>query len=95
MPAAALRPARMELKTTTEAKQLLNQAAVLDGMDLTAFVLGSAIERARKVIADHALISLTLKGQSALADLLNNSPQPTQDMKALMSLPDFPSHKAG
>lgn len=94
MHAAALRPARMELKTTTEAKQLLNQAAVLDGMDLTAFVLGSAIERAKKVIADHALISLTLKGQLALVDLLNNPPQPTQDMKALMSLPDFPARTA-
>jgi len=94
MPTAALRPARMELRTTNEAKQLLNQAAVLDGMDLTAFVLGSAIERARKVIPDHALIALTLKGQSVLADLLNNPPQPTQDMQTLMSLTDFPSRKA-
>ena len=41
----------------------------MDGVDLTAFVLGSSIERARKVIADHAVISLTKKGQMALVDL--------------------------
>ena len=94
MQAATLRQARMELKTTTDAKQLLNQAAVLDGVDLTAFVLGSAIERARKVIADHAVISLTKKGQTAFVDLLKNPPQPSEDMKALMSLPDFPLRQA-
>ncbi len=94
MQAATLRQARMELKTTTDAKQLLNQAAVLDGVDLTAFVLASSIERARKVIADHAVISLTKSGQTALVDLLKNPPQPSDDMKALMSLPDFPLRQA-
>ena len=84
----------MELKTTTDAKQLLSQAAVLDGVDLTSFVLGSAIERARKVIADHAVISLTQRGQTVLAGLLTNPPQPSEDMKVLMNLPDFPMRKA-
>jgi hypothetical protein len=39
--AATLKSARMELKTTEEAKELLSLAAALDGMDLTAFVLDS------------------------------------------------------
>jgi len=82
----------MELKTTTDARQLLSQAAGLDGVDITVFVLGSAIERARKVISDHA--SLTKRGQTVLAGLLTNPPQPSEDMKALMSLPDFPMRKA-
>jgi len=43
MQTAPLKPARMELKTTYDAKELLNQAAALDGMDLTSFVLGPAI----------------------------------------------------
>ena len=41
----------------TDMKDFLNQAAALDGLDLTSFVLGSAIEKARKVLNDHASIS--------------------------------------
>ena len=91
---ATLKQARMELKTTFDAKELLNRAAALDGMDLTSFVLGSAIERARKVVSDHALILLTKSGQAALAGLLAHPAQPTAAMNQLLSLPDFPTRKA-
>lgn len=84
----------MELKTTREAKELLGKAAILDGMDLTSFVLGPAIERARKVISEHAIISLSKKGQLALVSVLDNPPQPNEAMKELMSLPDFPGRAA-
>lgn len=94
MQTASLRQARMELKTTFEAKELLNQAATLDGMDLTSFVLGSAIERARKVVSDHALIALTKSGQATLAGLLAHPAPATEAMQQLMSLPDFPARKA-
>lgn len=94
MHTATLKPARMELKTTYDAKELLNQAAALDGMDLTSFVLGPAIEKARKVVADHAIISLTKNGQATLAGLLAKPPKPTEAMAQLMSLPDFSARKA-
>ena len=91
---AALKPARMELKTTKDAKELLGQAAILDGMDLTSVVLGPAIERARKVLADHAIISLSKKGQLALVRALDEPPQPNKAMMELMDLPDFPKRDA-
>jgi uncharacterized protein (DUF1778 family) len=94
MQTAPLKAARMELKTTHDAKELLNQAATLDGMDLTSFVLGSAIERARKVLSDHAIIALSKSGQATLAGLLAKPPKPTEAMTQLMSLPDFPARKA-
>ena len=89
MHAETLKPARMEFKTTIDAKELLSQAAILDGMDLTSFVLGPAIEHARKVLADHEIISLSKKGQLALVGVLDNPPKPSKGMKDLMSLPDF------
>jgi len=90
MVTVTLKSARMELKTTSAAKELLARAAVLDGMDITAFVLGPAIEKARAVLASHAEIALSQQGQVALAGLLGNPPAPTGDMKALMDLPDLP-----
>lgn len=86
-----LRDARMEFKTTNDMKDLLNQAAILDGMDLTSFVLGAAGEKARKVISEHATITLTQQGQATLAQILANPGKPTKAMKDLMALPDLPT----
>jgi uncharacterized protein (DUF1778 family) len=89
--AATLKSARMELKTTEEAKELLSLAAALDGMDLTAFVLGPAMDRARKVLSEHASIALTRDAQARLASLLLQPPEPTDAMRELMNLPDLPT----
>lgn len=86
-----LRDARMEFKTTADMKDLLSQAAALDGMDLTSFVLGPAIAKARKVLNEHATITLTQQGQATLARLLANPGKPTRAMKDLMALPDLPT----
>lgn len=96
MEAAAqnLRQARMEFKTTTGMKNLLSQAAALDGLDLTAFVLGPAIEKARKVLNEHASIALAKQGQAALVQLLHAPPKPTRAMKELMARPDLPSRRS-
>lgn len=84
-----LRQARMELRTSESMKELLVKAASLDGMDLTAFVLGSAIEKARQVVKDHANIDLSNQGQMNLVQALKNPGQPTSAMKELMTLPAF------
>jgi uncharacterized protein (DUF1778 family) len=88
-----LRQARMELKTTSAMKEMLGQAAALDGLDLTSFVLGPAIEKARKVLSEHATVTLARQGQLTLVQLLQAQKPPTQAMKDLMALPDLPARK--
>ncbi len=88
--ASPLRQARMEFKTTADMKDLLSQAAALDGLDLTSFVLGPAIEKARRVLSEHTSITLAKQGQAALLQLLTQSKPPTKAMKDLMALPDLP-----
>jgi uncharacterized protein (DUF1778 family) len=90
----SLRQARMEFKTTSDTKDLLSQAAALDGLDLTSFVLGPAIEKARKVLNEHANIKLSKQGQMTLAQMLQTPQAPNQAMKDLMALPDLPRRKA-
>lgn len=95
MSAATTKNARMEIKTTLDAKDLLLRAAALDGMDLTGFVMSSAMERARKVLSEHDAIQLSMEGQVALARLLRAEPaEPTKAMKELMSLPRLPNRDA-
>lgn len=89
--AATLKSARMELKTTEEAKELLSLAAALDGTDLTAFVLGPAMDKARRVLSEYASISLSREGQAKLAELLQQPTAPTDALRALMNMPELPT----
>lgn len=82
-----LKDARLELKTTREAKELLVKAALLDGMDLSAFMMSSAIERARTVLQSHANIALTAQGQARLIEVLQQNLPPTKEMQALRAVP--------
>ncbi|WJJ93291.1 DUF1778 domain-containing protein [Neopusillimonas aromaticivorans] len=87
MSALTLKNARMELKTTKEAKELLSKAALLDGVDVSSFMLASAMEKARAVLRDHGSIQLSAEGQVRLAHLLQDPPAPTPAMKKLRNKP--------
>ncbi len=86
MSTAVLKNARVELKTTHELKQMLNQAATLSGVDLTAFVLSSAEEKARYVIEHHDSLSLSREEQEKFLDVLSQPPKPPAILKKLMSM---------
>ena len=87
MSSLAIKDARMELKTTREAKELLNRAALLDGMDLSSFMLASAMERARAILRDHDAIALSAQGQARLAEVLQGPAAATRAMQELRGLP--------
>jgi uncharacterized protein (DUF1778 family) len=94
MTTATLKDARMELKTTGDTKDLLAKAAAMSGVDMSAFVLGAAVDKARNVISEHSVIALSLEGQRRFAELLANPPKgPTEAMKKLGALPDFPERR--
>ena len=42
--------ARLDLKTTVQNKELLAQAALLRGVDMTTFIMMPALEAAREVV---------------------------------------------
>lgn len=86
MSATALKKARMELKTTSDLKQMLSKAATLSGVDLTAFVLSSAEEKARVVIEHHDSLALSASEQEQFLDALSNPPKAPSKLKKLMSM---------
>lgn len=83
---AVSKTARMELKTTTPVKEMLTKAARLSGVDLQAFVIGSAEERAREVIEHHDSIMLSVEEQKNFLDVLSQPPAATSKLKKLMAL---------
>ena len=87
MTAVALKQARMEFKTTEDVKNTLTQAAALMGVDVTAFVIGAASERARAILAENALLQLSLDGQARFLAMLDNPPPATSALRELMAMP--------
>lgn len=90
MGAAALK-ARMEFKTTEETKNLLSEAAQASGVDLTAFVINSATERARSVLAEMSMLKLNAQEHARFVQVLSNPPATTPALRDLMALPELPT----
>ncbi len=93
MSVVAVKNARMELKTSEELKELLLKAATLCGLDLTAFVLGPAVDRANQVLREHSVIQLSESAQAKFVKVLKNPKPPTRAMQKLMAMPDFPARR--
>jgi uncharacterized protein (DUF1778 family) len=56
---------------TAEQKTLIEQAAALQGRTVTDFVLTSVQDAARRAIADHQLIELSVRDSRAFVAALN------------------------
>ena len=64
------RDARLEARVSAAQKSLLQQAAALSGRTLSEFVVASAQDAARRVIAEHESIRLSREEQLAFVQAL-------------------------
>ena len=72
---------RLEARISTEEKELLKQAADLQGCTLTEFVVRSAQEAARKALKEHQMMSLTARDTEAFVKALLKPPAPSKKLK--------------
>lgn len=70
------RDARLEARVSAAQKSLLQQAAALSGRTLSEFIVTSAQDAARRVIAEHESILLSREEQSAFVKALLSPPEP-------------------
>lgn len=77
------RSARIELRTTEDAKELLLRAAEASGSDLTSFVMNAALASAREVVESVERIEISREDAIRLMEYLDNPPPPTERMLEL------------
>jgi uncharacterized protein (DUF1778 family) len=70
-----IRSERLEARVTAEQKTLIEQAAALQGRTVTDFVLTSVQDAARRAIADHQSIALSVRDSRAFVAALT-TPRP-------------------
>ena len=75
------RDARLEARLSAAQKGLLQQAAALSGRTLSEFVVVSAQDAARRLIAEHESIRLSREEQLAFVQALLQPPAPNARLK--------------
>lgn len=78
----------MELRTTEEERALIDQAVSATGSDLTAFVVSSAVNRARDVLADREVVVLDAEAQAWWEEI---NARPARDLPSLREFMARPS----
>ena len=66
---------RLNMRITLEARRTLKRAARAHGQDVTAFVLGAALDRARAVLADDRELRLTARETAQVDADLDQAPE--------------------
>lgn len=82
MTAAAQTHERIDLRTSSEIKELIVRAASTAGLSVSAFLLGAAQERARQILAETEMITLTSRDWNAFAKALDKAEKPRPTLSA-------------
>ncbi|MGD0136290.1 MAG: DUF1778 domain-containing protein [Bryobacteraceae bacterium] len=73
---------RIELRASREQKRLLAAAAAYESLDLTSFVMRTALPVAEEIVARHERIVLTVRDSVRVLELLERPPKPTAALRA-------------
>jgi len=84
MSATAHAHERIDLRTSPEIKELIVRAASTAGMSVSAFLLGTAQERARQILAESEMITLSSRDWNAFVKALDNADKPRPKLSAAM-----------
>jgi uncharacterized protein (DUF1778 family) len=76
--------ARVNLRLSPEALETIRAAATVQQQDLTSFVLGAVMERARAVLAEDRILRLTPHEVNQLERALDSEPEIVPQLRAFL-----------
>ncbi|QXP85070.1 DUF1778 domain-containing protein [Methylococcus sp. ANG] len=77
--------ARISLRTSLEAKALIERAAAMMGTTVSGFMLQNAYEAARRIVADNDTLLLSQQAFEAFVTACENPEEPNEALRALMA----------
>lgn len=80
-----VRNARLNMRLSADALATIREAAAVQQQDLTSFVLGAALDRARTVLAEDRIIRMSPHDIAQLEKILDREPQVIPQLAALIS----------
>ena len=77
---------RINLRTTPEAKHVIEQAAGLLGVSVSSFMVQQAYERAMSILGQHQTVIVGNTDRDRILDALNNPQSANRALKDLLKL---------
>jgi uncharacterized protein (DUF1778 family) len=77
--------ARINLRTSSEAKAMIERAAALMGTTVSSFMLQNAFEAARRIVSETDTLLLTQRDFEAFATSIETPPKPKVALRKLMA----------
>ncbi|MBR4461647.1 MAG: DUF1778 domain-containing protein [Erysipelotrichaceae bacterium] len=74
---------RIDLRVDDKNKELLEQAAQLKNLSLTAYITSVCLSQARQDIRENETLFLSESDRDLIYRLLENSPEPNEELKGL------------
>ena len=78
--------ARINLRTSPEAKALIERAAAIMGATVSSFMLQNAYDAARRIVADKDTLVLSQEAFEGFVATCERPPKPTKALRKLMAL---------
>lgn len=85
---ANLATKRINVRSTVDAKNVIEQAANLLGLSMSSFMIQSSFERAKELLKSNHELKVNNTDRDMLMNLLENPRPANAEMKKLMSLLD-------
>ncbi len=83
----SIRSDRIDVRTNPEVKSIIERAAQLNHKTISAYILESALQKAREDIRETEKISLTEAERETFFAALMNPPAPNTALKSLLTNP--------
>lgn len=80
--ATAPHSSRVNMRISSNALEVIDEAATLQGVDRTAFFIDAAVSRARKVISDERYLRVTATEVEQIKRLLAEDREPTDALRS-------------
>lgn len=84
MTTASDRSARLNMRISPDAIETLREAAAAQQQDVTSFVLGAAMERARSVLMEQRVMVLTAREAAQVEESLDREARAIPELSALI-----------
>ena len=81
-----IRATRLDIRTTSQTKEIIESAANCLGVTTSAFVVECVMDRATKVLKQAQSIRLNESESRRFLDLLENPPAPNENLKRLFKV---------
>jgi uncharacterized protein (DUF1778 family) len=80
---------KIEIRTTRAQKQIIEQAACAEGVNVTAFIFSRIFPEAQRVLGERSLFVLTQTSWDKLGDILNRPAKPNSKLKEFANTPSI------